>query len=75
MKVREVMEQLKNIDPEREVVLSSDAEGNNYRMLYGLDSDMFYQTEEGWVFDEQERVDEDYPLKDCIKAVVLWPYD
>jgi len=33
MKVKELIEQLKKIDPEREVVLSADGEGNSYSPL------------------------------------------
>ncbi len=75
MKVKELMNELKDVDPEREVVLSKDAEGNDYRFLYTLDTDMFFDTKELYVFDEEERKEEHYPTKDCVKAVVLWPCD
>ncbi len=35
MKVGELIEALKDIDPEREVIMSSDTEGNNYSPLSG----------------------------------------
>lgn len=47
MKVRELLEQLKDVDPEFEVVMSSDAEGNNYSPLACLDVG-HYQPESTW---------------------------
>ena len=37
MKVRELLEQLGELDPNTEVILSSDEEGNNYHVLEDID--------------------------------------
>ena len=34
---------------------------------------MYFDKVDKYVFSEQERVDEGYPTKNCIKATVLWP--
>lgn len=39
MKVKELAEQLKDLDPELEILLQDDDEGNGYRPLRGVDGD------------------------------------
>lgn len=76
MKVRELIEQLKSYDPENEVVMSRDAEGNGYSPLYQLDSctyvpDTTYSGELWYA-----EVHEDDPPEQpdgAISAVALWP--
>jgi hypothetical protein len=60
-------------DPEHEVVLSSDPEGNSYDPLYFVKLNMYFDTEDRYVFSEKEREEEGYPTENCIKAFVLWP--
>ena len=36
MKVKDLIEKLEQVDPEREVILQKDAEGNGYSPLYGF---------------------------------------
>lgn len=46
MKVRDLIEALQELDPELEVVLQKDDEGNGYRRMHGVDDDAFVFTEE-----------------------------
>lgn len=48
MKVKEVMEMLSQLDPESEVILQKDAEGNSYSPLYAVDGDAFYVPTTTW---------------------------
>lgn len=43
MKVRELLEELADVDPEAEVILQKDAEGNGYSPLRGVDPDAVYE--------------------------------
>lgn len=36
MKVKELLEELSKVDPERDVILQKDGEGNGFSPLYGL---------------------------------------
>ena len=42
MKVKELLEALAGVDPEAQVILQKDAEGNGYSPLHGADSDAVY---------------------------------
>lgn len=42
MKVKELIEELKKCDPEKPVVMSSDAEGNYYNYLHEIDDNSAY---------------------------------
>lgn len=48
MKVKELLEALTGVDPEAEVILQKDAEGNDYSPLEGADSDAVYVPESTW---------------------------
>lgn len=48
MKVKELIEKLKNVDPERIIVMSKDAEGNDYSPLYDIDDEMVYVPDSTW---------------------------
>ena len=82
MKVSELIEQLKQVDPDREVVMASDAEGNSHSPLYSLWEGR-YRAETTWngevgmesLTDEDcERgyTDEDV-MDDGVPAVILCP--
>jgi len=61
MTVSELIESLKDCDPDSEVVLSSDAEGNNFETLEDVGGPSFFQ---------DGAIDDDGPGIPC---VVLWP--
>ena len=48
MKVKELLTQLLLVDPNREVVLQKDAEGNGYSPLRGVDDNAAYSPENTW---------------------------
>lgn len=48
MKVRELIEALQSVDPEREVVLQKDSEGNGYSPCTGLDDNAAYEADSTW---------------------------
>ncbi len=48
MKIRELMEVLKDLDPEMECIMQGDAEGNDYSPLAGADPDAIYIAETTW---------------------------
>lgn len=66
MKVKELIELLSGQDPEREIVLSKDAEGNNYSPLENF-SEGSYTPDTAW---SGEFVS-DQPGQQ--KALCLWP--
>jgi len=89
MKIKELLELLKEQDPETEVVMSRDAEGNGYSPLAVLDT-CFYQAESTWhgeirnIYDEEidEYIEENgvtreeavkIVFKDFVLAIALWP--
>jgi hypothetical protein len=48
MKVKELIERLKNVDPEAELIMSKDAEGNSYSPLSDVEANTFYIPESTW---------------------------
>ena len=48
MKVKELIAELAAMDPEAEVILQKDAEGNGYSPLRGADPDCVYVPETTW---------------------------
>jgi hypothetical protein len=82
MNVKELKELLKDVDDNRIVVMSSDAEGNNYSPLYQMDDNSTYKAEttySGYVGVEKltsELKKQGYSkedLNDGVPALVLWP--
>jgi len=77
--VWEFIELLRECNPNAIVVMSSDAEGNNYDTLRDLE-ELMYDPNERWVgyaeltdgLREQGYGEEDV-MEDGIEAVVLWP--
>lgn len=51
MKVRELMELLAGFNPESEVILQADAEGNGYSPLAAVDHDAIYVPQNSWAGD------------------------
>lgn len=83
MKVKHLIEQLKELDGEMEVILQKDSEGNGYSPLAGTDSDCIYVAESSWsgtVYDttwtaEDAEMDEEEwsEYLDQARVVVLFP--
>jgi hypothetical protein len=48
MKVKELIEALQEVDPEMEVILQKDSEGNGYSPLAGADLDAVYVADTTW---------------------------
>ena len=48
MKVKELIEELSKLDPESQVILQKDAEGNGYSPLYAVDGDAVYLSDSTW---------------------------
>ncbi len=51
MKVKELLEALAGVDPEAEVILQKDAEGNGYSPLRGVDDECVYVPTCAWAGD------------------------
>lgn len=74
--VRELIEGLQSVDPELVVVLSSDAEGNNFRKMDEAMSIGLFNPDEGIFLSPEDLEDEDSYIEDDAKqVVVLWPVD
>lgn len=83
MKVGELIAILSKMDPEREVIMQKDAEGNGYSPLSGADDNARYQAETTWygevgreTLSEEDRArgfgDEDI-MTGGVPACVLYP--
>lgn len=48
MKVKKLIELLKTFDPNAEVIVQKDSDGNGYSPLEGADHDAVYIAESGW---------------------------
>ena len=72
MKVRELMEVLSNVDPEAEVVMSKDAEGNGYSPFSHLWSGCYvaHTTWSGEAFDMSP---DECPDGPSVAAIILKP--
>ncbi len=81
IKVKELVERLKDEDQDAIVLLSVDTERNYYRLLSGIDGNRRFNEEYegiklGFLTPELEKHDfskEDVAPKEWEKAVVLWP--
>lgn len=85
MKIKELIEELKKYDPEAEVVLSADEEGNSFSPLEDIEGNRIFL--KGWNELKLEELTKTYkdfgfdvedvynPEKDPegVKAIVLWP--
>lgn len=73
MKVKELMKLLENFEPETEVVMSSDSEGNSFSPLDSL-STGFYIPDSTWSGDfiEAKEVEEEEDVDDYESAICLW---
>jgi len=75
MKVKELIEILKSVNPELDVVMSKDAEGNSYSPLSDFSFGV-YEPESTWSGDFDIYIDEDgtacYTEEES-NAICLWP--
>ena len=82
MKVKELIEELKNLNPEADVVLSKDGEGNSYSPVDSIGigyyipwnsySGDFYN--ETWDADECCMDEQEWnEMRELNNAIVLWP--
>lgn len=69
MKVKEIIDLLSGVDPESEVILSSDGEGNSYSPAWAL-NEVHYTPLSTW---GGEIDNEEEPHPDGNNAVVIWP--
>lgn len=84
MTVRELVEQLQKMDPDRLVVVQKDAEGNGYSPLEGADDNAAYTAETTWsgevgkqVLTKEDRAagftKEDLARNGAVPCVILYP--
>ena len=72
MTVGTLIEELQELDPNSIIVMSSDAEGNSYSPLAGLDATYLYVPDCTWSGEIKNEEDaEDYPF--AVPCVVIWP--
>lgn len=69
MTVQELMDILKDLDPDMEVIIQGDSEGNYYGECAGADTAM-YDEEEGACVHPDDEDDEGRDLKEVL---VIWP--
>lgn len=70
MKVSELIEELKKLPPESQVILQKDAEGNGYSPLYCVDGNAIYEADTTW---GGEVVSTEWSAKDaCFESEELW---
>ena len=82
MNVKDLIKELSNYDPEAEVILQKDPEGNGYSNLNGADPNCIYVEREGNVYSTnftaaEVGMEEDKWKELCKKpkCVVLYPLD
>ena len=84
MKVKKLIEELSKLDPEAEVILQKDSEGNGYKSLYGVDGNAVTIREDGeysvydadWTADEADMDEKDWnKILKKKRSVILFPGD
>ena len=80
MKVKDLIAELQECDPEAVVVLQRDPEGNGYAPCAGADSScVFSDDDDGQVYGIYEKYDNEEdqemygPPEDAVPCVVIWP--
>jgi hypothetical protein len=77
VKVKELTEQLRDMNPETEVLVSSDAEGNHINGVYEADTSWAMKESYGrqveWGVIADEDVGTEYERDDCERVVIIWP--
>jgi hypothetical protein len=76
MKVKELLEILNDVDPEAEVIMSSDGEGNSFSPCADHSAQYRYEADSTWrgelVSEDPDEFDEER-WDAAIPCVVLWP--
>jgi hypothetical protein len=77
MKVKELLELLNDVDPEAEVVLSSDGEGNSFSPCADYSPQYRYEADSTWngelvSAEDPDEFDEER-WNEAVPCVVLWP--
>lgn len=67
MNIKELIEQLSGLDPELEVFVSRDPEGNGFETLYTIEE--LYRTPDNDMYSEEDMLESGLT---CTKCVVLW---
>lgn len=76
MKVKKLIKELQKLDPDADVILSSDSEGNNYSLMgeakYSIASDVRYEKEdyELIILDPEEDAEQ---YEEAKKGIILYP--
>lgn len=83
MLVKELIEELSKCDPESELIMQKDSEGNGYSPLNGIDKDCYYIPDSSWSGDvyckewtaEENGLEEDEweEIKKQRSCIVLFP--
>ena len=69
MKIKDLLAVLEDADPDAEVILQKDAEGNGYSPLSGVDTNAVYVAENTWSGDVYSM---DWTADDACKTNVEW---
>lgn len=78
MKVKELLELLKDLDPETIVILAKDGEGNGFSPCADHSDQYRYEAESTWsgeLVSDPEESDDDGPERwdQAVPCIVLWP--
>jgi hypothetical protein len=83
MKIRELIKELSALDPDMEVIMQKDSEGNGYSPLEGLDPNAVYVAEStwhgdvydtSWTADDACMDDEEWnEILDMPRSLILFP--
>lgn len=72
MRVKQLLDLLQKEDPDAEVILSSDEEGNNYRLSFCMET---HSPSRAQKLDESDNAYEDYMDHQCYNTIVEDVYD
>ena len=81
MKIKELIEQLQGLDPELEVYVAADAEGNSFNRCGGA-WEYYTESDEGdysieHVFSDEQEIDDffdgEFEPAECRKVAIIWP--
>lgn len=71
MNIKELIEAIKNLNPETEVIVQKDSEGNGFSPLCDV-YDMFYMPDNTWQGEVYDKNDPDRDMR-AIPCIVLCP--
>ena len=74
MKVKDLIKELSKVDPESQVYVSRDLEGNGFSPVYQIDYPASMHHGELYCDEDLEEYPEDDPIHEEIeKVVIIWP--